>query len=115
MEKGPADLFDHFGLGLASARSCNLHVRNLLLLGVSSLRKVKPIEENQKTLLRYAVQETKLCASKVWNCTLQNKICILVKSNLATRPDPMMDTTETASCINSSKSTGRIYSLHSKL
>jgi hypothetical protein len=66
-------------------------VRNLLRLVVSSLGKVKPIEENQKTLLRYAVQETELCASKVWDCTLQNKICIRVKSNLATRPDSMMD------------------------
>jgi hypothetical protein len=106
-ENGPQTCFGHLELWPASARSCNLHVRSLLPLGVSSLGKIKPIEENQKTLLRYTIQETELCASKVWNCTLQNKIYICV-SKLAIRPDPVMATTETASCIDSSKSTGRM-------
>jgi hypothetical protein len=49
---------------------------NQHISAVSLLRKIKPVEENQKTLLGYAVQETKLGTSKVWDCTLQNMHCM---------------------------------------
>uniref|UniRef100_M8C7M1 Uncharacterized protein n=1 Tax=Aegilops tauschii TaxID=37682 RepID=M8C7M1_AEGTA len=48
-----------------------------------SLGECKAVKENQEALLRHAVQETELCATDVWDRTLQKESMSGVKDNVA--------------------------------